>query len=138
MQDQPALDQAADLIRNLVEEHKDFIERMRRSVTSVALDSHFLIRSTESGFSYRWGETSKLVDEGGLVALGEATRQKFPVLLGYDRSFAEDISFWAILAWHGFTTPSSYGAVLEQYRGANSPYAATSHTWGMDAFLGDL
>jgi hypothetical protein len=138
MQNQPALDEVAALIRNLVEKHKDFIERMRRSVTPVALDSHFLIRSTESGFSYRWGETSKLVDQGGLVALEEATRQKFPDLSRYDRSFAEDVSFWAILAWHGFTSPSSYGAILEQYRGANSPYVATSSTWRMEAFLADL
>jgi hypothetical protein len=132
------LGKAAALIRQLVLDNDRFVSRIRGSITRASLDAHFFIRSTESGFSYRWGEVASLVDEGGFKGLGAATRNRFAKLADYEWYYAEDISFWALMAWHGFVDPNTYGQVLDAYGGDNSPMALSSHKWKLTVFLSDL
>lgn len=48
-----SLKEAAANIRRLVEKHDAFVRKYVGIIKRRTLDSHFLVRSVESGFSYR-------------------------------------------------------------------------------------
>ena len=66
---QKILNNAAKDLQKLVEKHKNFVKKITKIIKRKTLDSHFLVRSVETGFSYDWGEVGKDFNKKGLSGL---------------------------------------------------------------------
>ncbi|GJQ27020.1 MAG: hypothetical protein HBSAPP02_20520 [Phycisphaerae bacterium] len=143
MPNSKSIQDAVHVIRQVVETNREEITRTLTMIKRRTLDSHFLIRSVESGYSYKWGENRQRTEEAliqdGLAGLAYLVEQEFPSLAGYRKNFAGDFSFWAILAKHGFVSIASIGSILDDTSILHSPLKMQSYRkWQMPAFLDEL
>src|SRR5215475_5736952 len=132
---------AAHSLKRLVEKHHSFVNKHIGSIRAETLDTHFLIRSVESGFSYDWGNDPEIEDQiykGGFDGLSELMKRKFPSLSGFKREIAGDISFWAILSYFDLVDPASIGSAVRECPISCTPITLSSREWGLERFVSEL